>query len=140
MNILVADKDVSVLSRIVGLIRGWGYEAEGSETGQETLEKLKKNRFDLVLIDMAFPDMSVQALIGDIKDLRPDIGIVTMTETSTDALENEVRTLGIVYYMLKPVSEAVLKDILDHSAKKKAGQVKKNHWSRNLLDSSKKAR
>jgi YesN/AraC family two-component response regulator len=42
-----------------------------------------------------------------------------MTGTSTNELEKEIRTLGIVYYMSKPVSENVLKQILDHIAAKK---------------------
>ena len=45
MDVLVADKDVSVLSHIVDLIRGWGYRAEKSETGQDTLEKIKEKMF-----------------------------------------------------------------------------------------------
>jgi YesN/AraC family two-component response regulator len=42
-----------------------------------------------------------------------------MTTASTDVLEKEIRTLGIVYYMSKPVSENILKDILDHISTKK---------------------
>jgi hypothetical protein len=42
-----------------------------------------------------------------------------MTGTSTNELEKEIRTLGIIYYMSKPVSENVLKQILDHIATKK---------------------
>jgi len=42
-----------------------------------------------------------------------------MTGTNADGLENEIRTLGIVYYMLKPVGEKVLKQIIDHIARRK---------------------
>ena len=119
MNVLVADKDVALLSHIVSLIRDWGYDAEGSKTGLETLEKVKERLFDLVLLDMTMPDMTAQELIAKVKELRPDIGIVTMTGTNADGLENEIRTLGIVYYMLKPVGEKVLKQIIDHIARRK---------------------
>lgn len=119
MNVLVADKDVALLSHIVSLIRNWGYDAEGSETGLETLEKVKESPFDLVLLDMTMPDMTAQELIAKVKELRPDTGIVTMTGTNADGLENEIRTLGIVYYMLKPVGEKVLKQIIDHIARRK---------------------
>jgi len=119
MNVLVADKDVALLSHIVTLIRSWGYNAEGAETGRESLEKLEDSLFDLVLLDMTMPDMTAQELINRLKDLRPHIGIVTMTGANADELENEIRTLGIVYYMLKPVSEKVLKEIIDHIAKRK---------------------
>jgi DNA-binding NtrC family response regulator len=120
MDVLVADSDIPALSNIVELIQRWGHHAEKSETAQDTLEKVEEKQFDLVLLDMSLPDMTAQDLIGKLKELRPDIGIVTMTGTSTNELEKEIRTLGIVYYMSKPVSENILKDILDHiSAKKK---------------------
>ena len=120
MDVLVADSDIHALSNIVELIQRWGHHAEKSETAQDTLEKVEEKQFDLVLLDMSLPDMTAQDLIGKLKELRPDIGIVTMTGTSTNELEKDIRTLGIVYYMSKPVSENILKDILDHiSAKKK---------------------
>ena len=119
MNVLIVDNEVPVLLTIAGLIRGWGYQAEMSKTGKETLEKLGQSSFDLVLMDVSLPDISAQELIRGIKQLTPRIGIVTMTDESTDELERQIRTLGIIYYMSKPVSEEHLKEILDHISVKK---------------------
>ena len=124
MDVLVADSDISALSNIVELIQSWGHSAEKSETAQDTLDKVREKLFDLVLLDMSLPDMTAKDLIGKLKELWPDIGIVTMTGTSTNELENEIRTLGIVYYMSKPVSENVLKQILDHISTKKKHAIK----------------
>ena len=125
MDVLVADSDISALSNIVELIQRWGHSAEKSETAQDTLNKVREKLFDLVLLDMSLPDMTAQDLIGKLKELWPDIGIVTMTGTSTNELEKEIRTLGIVYYMSKPVSENVLKQILDHISTKKKSALSK---------------
>ena len=128
MDVLVAENDVSVLLHIAELIKSWGHSAEKSETAQDALDKVKEKMFDLVLLDMSLPDMTTQDLIGKLKELRPDIGIVTMTETSTKELEKEIRTLGIVYYMSKPVSENVLKEILDHISLKKNAMKEKSNF------------
>lgn len=120
MDVLVLDEDVALSSSIVGLIRGWGYNAEASTTGRNALKRVGEKDFDLVLINLSPADMTAQDLIGKLKDLHPEIGVVTMTEESTDQLEAEIRTLGIVYYMSKPINEMVLKQILDHSATKKS--------------------
>ena len=119
MNVLVTDKDFSFGSSMVQLIRKWGYQAERSTTVLETLEKVKEKPFDLVLLDMSLPDMKPKELITKLKALKQDIGIVTMTETNTNGQEKEIRTMGIVYYMIKPVNETVLKEILDHTSSKK---------------------
>lgn len=114
MNILVADKDKSIILPIVDLIKTWGYQAEGSLSAQETLEKVRKNPFEMVLLDMGLPGMTTQDLITKLKESKSDIGIVTMTDTNSSGQENEIRTLGIIYYMIKPIQEKILKEILDH--------------------------
>ena len=119
MNVLVADKDTSIIPPIVKLIQTWGYQAEGSRSAQETLKKVSEKPFELVLLDMSLPDMSTQDLITKLKESKPDIGIVTMTDANSSGQEKEIRTLGIVYYMIKPVDEKVLKEILDHISNKK---------------------
>jgi DNA-binding NtrC family response regulator len=119
MNVLVVETDMGELSHTVELIQQWGYYAEKSETGHQSLAKVREKIFDLVLLDLSLPDTRPQALIPRLKEYQPEIGIVTMTASNSKELENEIRTLGIVYYMIKPVDEGALKDILDHSARKK---------------------
>ena len=118
MDVLVTENDVSALSHITELIQRLGHSAGKAETAQGTLDIVREKAFDLVFLDMSLPDMKAQELIEKLKELRPDIKIVTMTADSTDELEKEIRTLGIVYYMAKPVSENILKDILDHISTK----------------------
>ena len=119
MNVLVADKDTSIIPPIVELIQTWGYQAEGSRSAQETLEKVSKKQFELVLLDTSLPDMTTQDLITKLKESKPDIGIVTVTDANSSGQEKRIRTLGIVYYMIKPIDEKVLKEILDHISSKK---------------------
>ena len=130
MDVLVAENDVSALLHIAELIQSWGHSAEKSETAQDALDKVRKKMFDLVLLDMSLPDITAQELIRKLKELSPDIRIVTMTETSTKELEKEIRTLGIVYYMSKPVSENVLKEILDHISTKKNAMGEKSNFKK----------
>ena len=119
MNVLVVGNDPEGLLQAVKLIRRWGYHAEKSETGQETLAKVRDKVFDLVLLDLSMSETRPQALIAGLKELQPEIGIVTMTASNSKELENEIRTLGIIYYMSKPVDKEELKEILDHGSKKK---------------------
>ena len=121
MNVLVVEKDVVVGSHIVELIRGWGYNAERADSGQATLRLAACTFFDLALLDTSLPDMAARELITTLKDLNPDVGIVTMTECHHNGFEKDIRTLGIIYYMMKPVNGPVLKDILDHISRKRQG-------------------
>ena len=128
MDVLVVENDLSTLSHIVELIQSWGHRAEKSETGNSALDKVTKHKFDLILVDISLPDMASQDLIVKLKELRPEIGIVTMTGTSNKELEKEIRTLGIIYYMSKPVSKKVLKEILDHISLKKNEMISDDYF------------
>jgi len=119
MHVLVVDKDPTVSSFVSGLIRRWGYEADESHSGREALEMVGEKEFDLVLMDVAMQDMNASDLISRIKAAMPFAGIVTMTDRNSGELENAIRTLGIVYYMSKPVNEQSLKEILDHMSLRK---------------------
>jgi CheY-like chemotaxis protein len=123
MDILVLENDTSALSYIVGLIQNWGHKTEKSESGYDAIKKVQEKVFDLVLVDTSLNDITAQELIVKLKEVRPDIKIVTMTESNGGELEKEIRTLGIIYYMSKPVNKKVLKDILDHISNKKAVTV-----------------
>ena len=123
MNVLVVEHDNTVLTAIATLIESWGYHCQASRTGRETIRKVKDTHFDLVLLDVGLHDMSARDLIVRLKENRPDIGIVTMTAESSKELEQEIRTLGIIYYMSKPISEKNLKSILDHIFQRKRGGV-----------------
>jgi CheY-like chemotaxis protein len=123
MDILVLENDTSVLSYLVGLIQNWGHKTEKSESGYDAIKKVREKIFDLVLLDTSLNDITAQELIVKLKELRPDIKIVTMTESNGAELEKDIRTLGIIYYMSKPVSKKVLKDILDHTSAKKSGKI-----------------
>ncbi len=118
MNVLVVEDDISAASMLTRLIQGWGYHVDTSETGKETLEKVGKEIFDLVLLDVFLPDTTALDLIPRIKELQPGLGIVTMTGYNTEILEKEIRAKGIIYYMSKPFNANEVKEILDHISNK----------------------
>ena len=52
MNVLVAEDDIALASTIVQRVQRWGYLVDQSTTGEETLDKISKNIFDVVLLDI----------------------------------------------------------------------------------------
>jgi len=118
MDVLVVEKDASELSYLVELIKQLGHSVDQSETGRGALERVTERMFDLVILDIPILDIATQDLIAGFKELYPEIGIVTMTESNSTDLEKEIRSMGIIYYMVKPIEGNVLKDILDHISKR----------------------
>lgn len=123
MNVLVAEDDSALASAIVQIIQCWGYLVDQSTTGEETLDKISKNTFDVVLLDIFLPDTTAHDLIPKIKEFQPRVGIVTMTGYNSEKLEREIREKGIIYYLLKPFNANEVKEILDHISTKMKTEV-----------------
>jgi DNA-binding NtrC family response regulator len=118
MDILIVEDDASVAEIAQEALESWGHNVERSGTGKSALDKVKKKMYDLVLLDIFLPDIKGYELIPKFKKEWPEIRIITMTGYNSRELEMEVRKQGIIYYMIKPFDAMVLKEIVDHIAKK----------------------
>jgi DNA-binding NtrC family response regulator len=119
MKILIVEDDKvfgDVIRQIVGK---WGYKAEKAETGKEAMKKIRKESFDLVLLDILLPDCKGSELIPQFRNVRPDIDVVTMTAYNSREIESEVRKQGVVFYMSKPFSMKQLRTTLAHIRSKR---------------------
>jgi class 3 adenylate cyclase len=120
-RLLVADDNKVnrlLLSRNLELL---GHHAESAENGLLALEKLRGGGFDLLLLDIAMPEMDgfqvLEQLVAD-PSLRDLPVIVT---SSLEGLANVVRCieLGAEDYLSKPVNPVLLKARVNASLEKK---------------------
>ncbi|HEX4524452.1 MAG TPA: adenylate/guanylate cyclase domain-containing protein [Casimicrobiaceae bacterium] len=98
-----------------------GHSVASAENGRVALEMLKREGFDLLLLDMEMPEMNgfqvLEQLAGD-RQLRDLPVIVT---SSLEGVENVVRCieLGAEDYLSKPVNPGLLKARIGTSLEKK---------------------
>jgi adenylate cyclase len=98
-----------------------GHRVESAENGRIALEMLRGVPFDLVLLDMAMPEMDgfqvLEAMVGDAQ-LRDIPVIVT---SALEGLADVVRCveLGADDYLRKPVNPVLLKARINSSLEKK---------------------
>ncbi|MDQ2693485.1 MAG: response regulator, partial [Chloroflexota bacterium] len=98
-----------------------GHRVETAENGREALEKLRKDSFDLVLLDIEMPEMNgYQVLETCLQD--PDLRDIPIIMTSSlDELDSVVRCieLGAEDYLNKPVNPILLRARVNASLEKK---------------------
>ncbi len=90
-----------------------GVELVIANNGQEGLDKLKQQKFDIVLMDLQMPIMDGFEAIERIRKNRTNnipstIPIIVLTADCTDASYNRVQKLGVDDFMTKPILEKVL--------------------------------
>ena len=102
-RILVADDDPQIRRAMKATLTARGYQVSDARTGEEALDKLRSETFDLVLLDMNMPG------IGGIETCRlirssSDIAIIMLTVNNTEKDKVEALDAGADDYVTKPYS------------------------------------
>jgi CheY-like chemotaxis protein len=113
-KILVLDDDPVITLSCKRILGAEGYSISTVEKGNDALEKLAKEDFDLLISDVRLPDISGMTVLKESRILKPktDVVIITGYPTLEDAKES-VR-LGAFEYIEKPFTP----DFMIHVAKK----------------------
>lgn len=100
-RILVVDDDAMNLKR-TRMILEKHYNVLLAESGREALSKIKSEKIDLILLDIAMPIMDGIETFKRMKDSSVEIPVIFLTASG---YEDDVKTaisLGAVNYLKKP--------------------------------------
>ena len=116
-RVIVIDDDKSILRTFTRILQKNGYEIDVAETGKEAIDKSKKMRYDLALIDIRLPDMDGTDLLVKMQETMHDA--IKIMITGFPSLETGVKALdeGADAYLVKPVKPEELLALLEEKFK-----------------------
>ena len=100
-RILVVDDDKMNLRR-TSLILEKQYDVLWAESGQEALDKLKGEKVDLILMDIAMPGMNGIEAFERIKESGMDIPVIFLTASGHEDNVMTAIRMGAANYLKKP--------------------------------------
>ncbi|MGB2706079.1 MAG: response regulator [Candidatus Omnitrophota bacterium] len=103
-KVLVVDDEPDVL-KIVGFrLKSAGYEIKKASDGQEALDLIKKDRPDLVLLDLRMPVMDGYEVCRRIKsdENLKDIPVIFLTASSGATIKDKAYEYKADDYIIKP--------------------------------------
>ena len=102
-KILLVDDEPNLLSSLeIGLAReNWSFLCATS--GKEGLERFRKEKPNLALLDMRLPDMSGLEWINKVNQIDPTFPIIVMTAFATTETAIEAMKSGAFEYLTKPL-------------------------------------
>lgn len=109
-HILLIDDEKSVVSLEKKMLEQLGYIVTTQGNSLEALELFQStpNRFDLVISDMAMPNMTGEELAREMMAIRPDIPIIICTGFSERLNQENAATFGVAGFLMKPLAQANL--------------------------------
>jgi NADH:ubiquinone oxidoreductase subunit E len=111
IKFLVVDDENVIVRSVQMILKAEGYDIEGASSGKDAILKMEQNKYDLVLTDLMMPEMDGIALIRWLKENRPEVGVVILTGYPSQETIKEALELGIIDYVPKPFTPAVLLDV-----------------------------
>jgi len=114
-KILVVDDELVVIKSAERVLKSEGYNIEGALGGREAILKIEQNNYDLVFTDLKMPEVDGITLIRWIKKSRPSMGVVIITGYPSQDTIKEALELGIIDYVPKPFTPAVLLDVTERA-------------------------
>src|SRR5262249_24059128 len=85
IKVLVIDDDQLVREAIVGMLLSSGHDAEQGGSGREALALMESTKYNLVMTDLAMPEMDGWATASEIKRRWPGTPVVLATGYAVSA-------------------------------------------------------
>src|SRR6056297_2293431 len=114
-TILIVDDDQDFLDLIRFEVKQLGWDVIGVDNGYEALQILREEDVDVVLTDIAMPDMDGYELYKQIRNFNDEIPIIMMTGFGYDPNHVLVKAKqsGLQDILFKPFEIDDLEDILE---------------------------
>ena len=111
-KILVVDDEKDICKVLEFLLKSEGYAVSVAYNGEEALEKLKKDHFDVVITDLKMDKVDGVAVLEKTKELSSDTAVVIMTAFASVESAVNIMKKGASDYIVKPFLNEEIKIIL----------------------------
>jgi diguanylate cyclase (GGDEF)-like protein len=102
MKVLLVDDDPAILEILADMMAIFGHDYVTAMNGNEAVEKLKHDFFDLVLTDMMMPNMDGMELLKHINAKYPNIKVMVVTGYDRAFTYTDVIRAGASDFISKP--------------------------------------
>ena len=102
VRILVADDEQGIRELLELELGLQGYVIETVTNGQEAIDKIKKEKFDLVLCDIKMPKATGIQVLKEARKYNPDMRVIMMTGYGEEANYNDSMRFGASGFISKP--------------------------------------
>jgi two-component system, NtrC family, response regulator HydG len=132
LNCLVIDDEESVQRTLSAFLKREGVKVSAASDYRQAEEKLKKNSFDLVFLDVFLGENSGIDLLRDIRGYNQDTMIVMITGQPDLDMVTESLRLGAFDFMTKPFSYQQIVSILQRALRNRTILLEKEQKQANL--------
>jgi len=123
-KVLVVDDDPVVGRSFDRVLSGKGYAVITARDGEEALNKLRNEAYDVVFTDIKMPGMSGLEVAERVKAKQPWLPVVIVTGYGSEAHEARAKAAGVSGFLNKPLSPEMIEESAGKAVLEKEAAVK----------------
>lgn len=100
-TILIVEDEKPYSRALTLKLQNSGFKALSAENGEEALKILRKQKIDLVFLDLVMPKMNGFVLLEILKKENINVSVIALSNLSQQSDENKVRELGAIDFINK---------------------------------------
>ncbi len=101
-KILIVDDEEIMRSFLLDVFMEEGYNLDVAADGEEALDKISKNRYQLIITDIRMPKVDGTEVLKKAKEIDPQVDVIVITGYASQLARQECQRLGAAYYIAKP--------------------------------------
>jgi len=117
--ILLAEDEKGNYLYLSKLLGQQGAIVHWAKNGIEAVDMCRKNKYDLVLMDIKMPDMDGIEAFKIIRAEKPELPVIAQTAFARHEEEQNIRAVGFDDYISKPIRKEILLDMIKRVLSKK---------------------
>jgi len=119
-KVLIVEDSATISSILKKNFELYGYIAQASLNGSDAIENIRKNIYDVAVIDFHLPDIQGDELLRLLVKEQPGCAVIMMTADPRPSLAVEWMENGASAYLRKPFDPAYLIGLCDKARREKA--------------------
>ena len=104
VKILWVDDEIDILKPHILFLEDKGYNVSTSNSGDEALDMIKKERYDIIFLDEQMPGISGLQVLSQMKNSSNTAPVVMITKSEAEDIMEQAIGSNISDYLIKPVN------------------------------------
>lgn len=104
ISVLLVDDEEQFTEVLSERMEARGFKVDTANSGPEAIKKVKQNKYDAIILDLAMPEMDGIETLKNLLKINPDIQIIFLTGHATVEQGVESVKLGAMDFLEKPIN------------------------------------
>ena len=118
LSILILDDEPIVSKRLKPSLEKRGYKVEAFTDSSEALQRVRDQRFDIVITDLKMEGVDGMEFLTEVKKLWPETEVIVITGFATMGTAKESFQKGIFDFLAKPFKLSEINAVIERAKEK----------------------